>query len=192
MLTGAVLAGGRSMRYGRNKALEAFRGKRLIDRAVEDLGTFCAPVLAVTNDLESFRDVRATLVRDIIPHQGPLVGLYTALLFSPNEWLFVKATDMPFLVHDLAAMMSAARDESCDVLVPMRNGRYEPLFALYHHRCIPSIVDAVERGERKLVTFYKKVKVKELAEEEWRTVDPEGLSFKNVNTPGDMEQLEWN
>jgi len=192
LLTGVVLAGGRSVRYGRNKALEAFKGKRLIDSAVEDLGAFCAPVLAVANDLEPYWDVRATLVRDIIPQQGPLAGIYTALLFSPHEWLFVKATDMPFLVRDLAAMMCTARDESCDVLVPIRNGRYEPLFALYHRRCIPSIADAIERGERKIVSFYRKVKVKELSEEEWRTVDPEGLSFRNVNTPGDMELLEWN
>lgn len=191
MLTGAVLTGGRSRRYGRNKALEIFKGKRLIDRAVEDLGTFCAPVLAVANDLELYRDVRATLVRDIVSQQGPLVGIYTALLFCPGEWLFVKAVDMPFFVRELAAMMCAARDETSEVVVPIRDGFWEPLFALYHRRCIPVIADAIERGERQVVGFYRKVKLKEITEEQWRTVDPDGLSFRNVNTPENMEEIEW-
>jgi molybdopterin-guanine dinucleotide biosynthesis protein A len=192
LLTGIVLAGGRSLRYGRNKALELFKGKRLIDRALEDLGAFCAPVLVIANDLEAYRGIRATLVQDIVPHQGPLGGIYTALLFSPGDWIFVKATDMPFLVPELAAMMCEARDESCDVVVPVRNGFYEPLLALYHRRCIPSVAEAIEREERQIVRFYKKVKVKELAESEWRSVDPDALSFRNVNTPEDMELLEWN
>lgn len=191
MLTGAVLTGGRSRRYGRNKALEIFKGKRLIDRAVEDLGTFCAPVLVVANNLELYRDVRATLVQDIVPQQGPLAGIYTALLFSPGEWLFVKAVDMPFFVRELAAMMCAARDEASEVVVPIRDGFWEPLFALYHRRCIPVIADAIERGERQVVGFYRKMKVKEIAEERWRTVDPDGLSFRNVNTPENMEEIEW-
>ena len=191
MLAGAVLVGGRSLRYGRNKALEPFRGTRLVDRVLEDLASFCSPVLAIANDLESYRDVRATLVRDLVSHQGPLLGIYTALLFSPHDWLFARATDMPFLVRELALMISADRDDACDVVVPVRNGRLEPLCALYHRRCIPAIVDAIERGDRKIVSFYRKVKVKELIEERWRTVDPEGLSFRNVNTPEEMERLQW-
>ena len=78
------------------------------------------------------------------------------------------------------------------MVVPVRNGRWEPLFALYHRRCIPAIVDAVERGDRKIVSFYGKVKVKELVEKNWRAVDPEGLSFLNVNTPEEMDRLQWN
>lgn len=191
MVTGAVLAGGKSLRYGSNKALDVFRGKRLVDRAVEDLRAFCDPVLTVANDLTPFYDVRSALVQDVFSHQGPLGGLYSALLFSPNDWVFVKATDMPFLVPGLAVMMLAAK-EGADVVTPMRNGRYEPLLALYHRRCISVIVDMLEKRERKVTSFYARAKVKELPEEAWRAVDPEALSFKNVNTPEDMEELECN
>lgn len=188
MLTGAVLAGGKSVRYGKNKALEAFRGRRLIDIAVESLRSVCDPVLVVANDLGVFMDLDAMLVRDFIPEQGPLGGIYTALLASPNEWVFTRATDMPFFVPELVALMDAAKDRH-DAVVPIQGGRFEPLFALYRRRCIPVIADLLMANERKVSTLYRKIRLRRIEEPEWRAVDPEGLSFRNVNTPGDMEGL---
>ncbi|MFP5213256.1 MAG: molybdenum cofactor guanylyltransferase, partial [Acidobacteriota bacterium] len=126
MLTGAILAGGKSRRYGRNKAFELFQGKRMIDGVVESLRPLCDPVMVVANDLSLYLDVRATLIQDFILDQGPLVGVYTALLFSPNDWVFVKATDMPVLVPDVVEMMVAASD-GFDAVVPICEGKYEPL-----------------------------------------------------------------
>lgn len=188
MLTGAILAGGKSLRYGRNKALEVFAGKSLIEHAVLSLSGFCDPVLVVANDLTPYLPLRATLVQDVIRDQGPLGGIYTALLFSPHDWVCTKATDMPFLKADLVKMMGALR-EGCDAVVPLLNDRAEPLLALYSRPCLPSIVAAIERGEKKITSFYRKVRVRELLEKDWRTVDPEGISFKNINTPEVLDEL---
>ncbi len=190
MLTGAILAGGRSQRFGRNKALEVFRGKRFIDHGLESLQAACDPLLVVANDLACYYDVRATLVRDVLPWQGPLGGIYTALLFSPHDWLFVKATDMPFLVPELLDLMLQLRP-GVDAVVPQYRNRYvEPLLALYHRRCLPVIGGLLESTERKTSAFYRDVNVRLVAEEEWRVVDPQGLSFCNVNTMKDREQLQ--
>lgn len=190
MLTGAVLAGGRSRRFGKNKALEVFHGKRLVDHAVESLHGSCSPVLLVANDLSLYYDVKATLVRDIIAHQGPLGAIYTALLFSPHEWVFVRATDMPFFSAEILALMLQLRT-GFDAVVPLYNSMYEPLLALYHRRCLPVIASALEKHERKVTSFYPKVKVTALQEEEWRQVDQEGRGFFNINTLEDWEQLQW-
>lgn len=188
MHAGAVLAGGKSLRYGRNKALEIFAGKSLLEHAVHSLSGFCDPVLVVANDLAPYLGIRATLVQDVVRDQGPLGGIYSALLFCPCEWLFAKATDMPFLELELAKMMGALRD-GCDVVVPLLGGRVEPLLALYSRRCLPSVAIALEQGEKKITSFYRKVRVRELPEGEWRKVDPDGLSFKNINTPESLEEL---
>lgn len=188
MLTGAVLAGGRSLRYGRNKALEIFEGKRLIDRAVESLRPFCDPVFVVSNDLGLYYDVRATLIQDFIPRQGPLVGIYTSLIFSPNDWVLVRATDMPFPAPELLMLLLELK-EGFDVVVPVYRDWFEPLFALYSRRCIPVIAQQIEEGERKAAAFYGKVKVNAVSEKIWRSADPEALSFKNINTPEDWERL---
>lgn len=188
MLSGAVLAGGKSLRYGKNKALEVFRGKRLIDSGVETLRTLCDPVFVVANDLRDYFGVRATLVQDILPHQGPLGGIYTALLFSPHDWVFAKATDIPLLVPELIGLLFERR-HGFDAVVPLYNERFEPLLALYHRRCYPVIAEFLEGEERKVTSFYRRIKVQTLAEEKWRSVDPEAVSFKNVNTPGDWENM---
>lgn len=188
MLTGAILAGGRSLRFGRNKALEFLHGERLIDRAVKSLRTQCDPVLVVANDLSRYHDVQATLVQDILLQQGPLGGIYTALLFSPGEWVLVRATDMPFLVPELLGLLSGLKD-GYDVVVPQCGDRYEPLLALYHRRCIPVVASQLQGEDRMIVAFYNKVRLKVVPEEMWRRVDPEAISFKNVNTLQDWEQI---
>lgn len=190
MISGAVLAGGMSRRYGRNKAIEVFRGQRLIDLGIETLRSFCDPVFVVANDLSPYCDLNATLIQDILPAQGPLGGIYTALLFSPHEWVFVRATDMPFLMQDLPRYMCETR-QGHDAVVPIYNSLYEPLLALYHRRCIGPIATMLEKGERKITRFFQGLRIKIIDEPEWRPFDPKGLSFINVNTPEDWGRIEW-
>jgi len=190
-MTGAVLAGGKSLRFGKNKALEVVGGMRLVERSIKSLRTFCDHIMVVVNDLSPYLELGVPLVRDIIPHQGPLGGLYTALLFSEDEWVFVKATDMPLIVPGVAELIIGAR-EGFDAVVPMVGNFFEPLFALYNRRCLPAIARQLETpGERQIVRFYKKVKVKSIPEEKWRKIDPEGACFRNINTPGDLAEAGW-
>jgi molybdenum cofactor guanylyltransferase len=190
MLTGAVLAGGKSLRYGRNKALEVFRGKSLIEHAVASLRDLCDPVLVIANDLTLYLHLRVALVQDAVPYQGPLGGIYSALLFSPHPWVLAKATDMPLLVEDLAKLMLTLR-KGYDVVLPVQDERYEPLLALYSRRCLAPVAAALEKGERKIISFFEKVRVRVIPEADWRVVDPDGLSFSNINTPENLEQLRW-
>ena len=127
---------------------------------------------------------------DIIPHQGPLGGIYTALLFSPAEWVLVKATDMPFLVPEMASLLIDSK-EGFDAVVPKLNDYYEPLLAMYNRRCLPAIARQLQQPDkRQVIGFYREVRVRTLAEEEWRKVDPDALSFKNVNTPSDLAEID--
>lgn len=191
MLTGAILAGGRSRRFGSNKALISVGGARLIDRVIDSIQTICDPILLIANDLKPYYDVRAALVKDVIPHQGPLGAIYTALLFSPHEWVFVKATDMPYINLNVARKMYELT-ANCDGVAPVLDGRYEPLFALYSRRCLPAIAEILQSKERKVTSFYRKVKIRALQEAEWRAIDEEGRSFLNINTLEDWKKLPWN
>ena len=190
MITGAVLAGGKSLRFGKNKAFQQLRGKRFIDLAIESLRPFCDPVMVVVSEIEPYLDTGVMLAQDIIPHQGPLGGIYTALLFSPAEWVFVKATDMPFLVPELASLIIGAK-EGFDAVVPKVNDYYDPLLAMYNRRCLPAIARQLEEPDkRQVIGFYRKIRIRTVAEEEWRKVDPDALSFKNVNTPSDLAEID--
>jgi molybdopterin-guanine dinucleotide biosynthesis protein A len=190
LITGAVLAGGKSLRFGKNKAFQQLRGKRFIDLAIESLRPFCDPVMAVVSEIEPYLDTGVMLAQDIIQDRGPLGGIYTALLFSPAEWVFVRATDMPFLVPELASMIIDAK-ERFDAVVPKMNDYYDPLLALYNRRCIPAIARQLrEPDKRQVIGFYRKIRILTVTEREWREVDPDALSFKNVNTPSDLAEID--
>ena len=191
MITGAVLAGGKSLRFGKNKALQTFKGKRFIDIALDSLRPFCDPVMAVVNEIEPYADTEAMLVRDIIPDMGPLGGIYTALVFAPSEWVFVKATDMPFMVPQMASLIIEARKGNVDAVVAKEGDFFDPLLALYHRRCLPVISHQIQaRENRQVVAFYRKIRLRTISEAQWRKVDPEGLSFKNVNTLSDLAEID--
>lgn len=189
-MTGAVMAGGKSVRFGRNKALEVFDGMRFIERAIQSVRPFCGQVMVVANELGPYADLGVELVRDVFPHQGPLGGIYTALLFCRSDWVLVKATDMPFLVPGMAALLAEAR-EGFDAVVPKTGDFYEPLLALYSRRCLSAIARQLESEDRQIIGFYRKIKVRSIEEAQWRTIDPEGVSFRNVNTLEDLAEIRW-
>jgi molybdopterin-guanine dinucleotide biosynthesis protein A len=190
VIAGAVLAGGESRRFGRNKALQTLKDMRLIDRAVAHLAAFCDPVMVVANDLLPYVDLDALLVRDVIPRFGPLGGIYTALYFSPHPWVFVRATDMPFLEPSLAqALIALTQNPRLDVIVLKKDQAFEPLMALYHVRCLPHIRRCMEADRRQVISFYRHVHVHAVEEPQWRAYDPEGVSLWNINTLEDWHRI---
>ncbi len=183
MITGAVLAGGKSLRFGKNKAFQQLRGKRFIDLAIESLRPFCDPVMVVVNEIEPYLDTGVMLAQDIIQHQGPLGGIYTALLFSPAEWVFVKATDMPFLVPELASLIIDAK-EGFDAVVPKLNDYYDPLLAMYNRRCIPAIARQLqEPDKRQVIGFYRKIRIRTVTESGMAQSGPGCAQFQKRKYP---------
>lgn len=186
---GVVLVGGESRRYGRNKAMEFFQGERLIDRQVRTVGSLFSEVLVITNEPELYLHLDVTIVRDVIPRQGPLGGIYTGLLFAQGKSVFVTACDMPFVQPAVVSrMVQLATDY--DVVVPEKIEGLEPLHAIYSSRCLPHIEKMLADGRLQVINFFPAVKVCRLSSEEIGQLDPLGLSFFNINTPDDMDRAK--
>ncbi|MFP3869891.1 MAG: molybdenum cofactor guanylyltransferase [Syntrophobacteria bacterium] len=188
-MVAVVLAGGGSRRFGRNKALELFRGERLLDRQVRILGSLFPRLLVITNQPELYLDLNVTVVQDMIPGQGPLGGIYTGLVFAQGETVFVSACDMPFVQSAvIGRMVQLAGDY--DVVIPERGNRLEPLRAVYSCRCLPHIKRMLDRQEFQVISFFSHVTVYRLCQEEIDDLDPMGLSFFNINIPEDLVRAE--
>jgi len=184
-MVGTVLAGGKSRRFGRDKSVECFQGERLIERQVRTLRSLFAEVMIVTNTPELYLDLDVTIVQDIIPGLGPLGGIYTGLLFAQGGSIFVTAVDMPFLQPGVIRRMMELFPGH-DVVVPRLGDYLEPLHGMYSPRCLAPVKRMLDRDELQVVRFFPSVKMAYLDEEEIRRLDPEGLSFFNINTPEDM------
>jgi molybdopterin-guanine dinucleotide biosynthesis protein A len=184
-VTGAVLAGGASRRFGSDKALARFRGERLIDRVVRALGAVCREVLIVGGDRDAYRDVAARYVADLRPGEGPLGGLATALGAASTAHVLLVACDMPLLGSQLLGAI-AGRAGAADVVLPEGPDGPEPLCALYAARCRAAVEAALAAGARQMTAFHDRVTVLRIAREQL----PGWTGLANVNTPEDLRRLE--
>jgi len=182
--TAVILAGGKSSRMGRPKALLPFAGVPLIFHVVRSLKNMFAEAVVVAAPDQELPALPALLVRDEVAYRGPVSGIYHGLKASPKQICFVTSCDAPFLNPALIAHLLSQIQE-CDVVVPFWQERFQPLHAVYRTSVAPLLKDQLERGELRPIYLYDKVRTRKLSEAEIRNHDPEGLSFLNMNSPDD-------
>lgn len=186
--TAVVLTGGKSSRMGRPKALLPFDGEPLIAHIVRSLKKMFAEAIVVAAPEQELPILPAVLVRDEIAYQGPVSGIYHGLIASTKQVCFVTSCDAPFLNLQLIAhLLSQISD--CDVVVPYWQERFQPLHAVYRRGVMPLLKEQLERGELRPIFLYDKVRTRKITEDEIRGFDPEGLSFLNMNSPADYEEV---
>ena len=190
-ISAVILAGGQSRRLGRDKAVEPIGGLPLICRVIERVERVADEVLVVVADSsrgeELPLDPRHRVVPDRYPGTGSLGGIFSGLEAASNSWIIAVACDMPFLNLSLIGRMLTLR-EDMDVVVPLIEGRPEPTHALYSKACLPFIEPKLLGRQLKISGFYDQVKVHYVPEEEVASMDPQFLSFFNVNTPEDLDK----
>lgn len=187
-VVGAVLAGGRSRRMGADKASLALGGRPLAAWPVWALRQVVEEVWLVGGDRVLADELGVGYTPDLWKDAGPLGGVYSALRASGANVLVVGC-DMPLIRPALLTALLET-DARYDVAVPVKEGECEPLLALYRITCLPGAEAALARGRRRVIAMYDTLRIRRLAEPDWRAMDPRGLSFFNVNTPDDLERAE--
>jgi molybdopterin-guanine dinucleotide biosynthesis protein A len=184
-----VLAGGRGLRLGRNKALEHVGEQSLLQGVVSSLSPFDSEIVVVTADenhalpVISYPGVR--IVTDIFPGRGSLGGVYTGLLSSDSFYNIVVACDMPLLNRSLLEHMVEI-SAGFDAVVPRLGKFLEPLHAVYSKECIVPIETLFNRGDLSITALFSLINVRYMDADEVERFDPEHLSFFNVNTEDDL------
>ncbi len=188
-VSGIILAGGRSRRLGRDKAVEPFGGQPLVRRVMERVAPLTDEIVVVVADAARGQalplDADHRVAVDIYPDGGSLGGIFSGLSAATSHWGLVVACDMPFLNFPLLQYMLAQRGD-CDAVVPMPGAFPEPTHALYSKVCLPHIEARLQANDLKISGFFEEVRVRYLEEGEVRQFDPELLSFFNVNSPEDL------
>ena len=190
-ISGIVLAGGVSRRLGRDKAIEPVGGVPLIERVIERLSRVSDETVVVVNDgkrasVLPLPDL-ARVATDIYPGKGSLGGIFTGLAAAGGEWNIVVGCDMPFLNTELLRYMLSVR-EGFDAVVPVVDNWPEPTHAIYSKTCLPHIESRLRADDLKIDRFFSEVRVNFIPEGEVARLDPDRLSFFNVNTQQDLDR----
>jgi len=184
--TGVILAGGRSVRMGTNKAFLNVGRKGMIERVAGELKNVFAEIL-ISGDIETGRRLGLKVVTDIIKNCGPLGGIHAALHGASYEKCLVVACDMPFVKASLARFMMQ-QAEGYDVAVPRQGIYLQPLFAVYSVNCLPAIERSLAAARYKVTDFYPEVRVNYVDEEKFCSKTDFDTVFLDVNTPVDLKK----
>jgi molybdopterin-guanine dinucleotide biosynthesis protein A len=175
---------------GRDKALVRLAGTPLIEHLLARLEGLGDEIIVTTNRPRAYAYLGLPLFPDPAPGLGALQGLHTALSAAQGSKVLVLACDMPFVQRKLLEHLLQLADEA-DVVIPRRQSMYEPLHAIYDRAaCLPPLEEALAAGEKRMTNLYPKVRVLTVEEAALSRLDPDNLSFFNVNSMADLEQAE--
>lgn len=187
-----ILAGGRSVRFGRDKSAEVVAGRSLLQRVVDAVGPITSEIIIVRAAGMEPPAVRSeTPLRHVEDARegGALAGLYTGLLAAGQPIALALGCDMPLLSRPLLRYLRSLLDDSVDVVMPLWEGKEEPLHAFYRRTCMSAIDRALSAGKRRVLDFLPDVRVRYVSHDDLQTLDPEGRSFRNVNQPPDLARI---
>ena len=188
-----VLAGGRSTRFGRDKALVEFAGTPMLARMIALLRGV-APRVEVVAAAGKYGDVGTEILEDRWPGEGPLGGIVTALRYTQQqdaggEWNLIVSCDMPFLTAEwIQFLADCAAKTAAQVVVPQSEHGPEPLCACWRTDAVVTLQAAFERGVRKVTQGISLLRAEVLDERDWKRFDSAGRLFWNMNTAADYEE----
>jgi molybdenum cofactor guanylyltransferase len=210
-VTGIVLAGGRSSRFGGDKLAAELDGETILYRAARAVSSVSRVVLIAgdsSTQLPSIPSRAVHLVADATAHAGPLAALADALHAVTTPLAIVVGGDMPAIVPavlramlerldanpSLAAVLlgTSSKDPSThvDAGSDSRISHRQTLpCALRVATAAPAAEVAVREGDRSLTRLLSRLAAEELASPVWRALDPTGGTLFDVDEPRDLERL---
>ncbi len=177
---------------GTSKAWLPLGGEYLVQRIVRVVGETVTPIVAAGRLGQSLPALPAEvrMAYDAAGQEGPLAGVAAGFesLHDSCDAVFVTGCDtaliQPALIRRLIELL-----EDHDAVVPRQEGRLHPLTAVYHLRTSELLNRLLVEKERRVHTFVERCAARMVDAEVLREVDPQLLSLRNVNEPGDYEQL---
>lgn len=182
-----ILAGGLSIRMGRDKSSLSFGDSNIIDILVSRFHKI-GPVIVVCRQEQNLEIEHAIIANDLFYGKGPLGGLHAGLLASPDERNFVIACDMPFADPTIAQYLMDRLDEH-DAVVPMVNQRPEPLHAMYRRSCLKQIQTNLNANALRIRELLEHIDTLYINEDDLRSIDTNLNSFTNINTPEEYAEI---
>jgi len=189
-VTAALIAGGKSKRFGSPKLLASYRNKRFIDHAI-DLARNISSDAIIIGTLKNSADARGLPVyKDLISGCGPLCGIYTALKYASHKYVAILPVDMPLLSVNIYRYLYLNCTMENPVVALSHKG-LEPMVSIWPVSMIVNIEDSIKNLDYSLYKMLKKYNAREIDlqdfmpgyKEEW---------FENINYKKELNNLQSN
>ena len=187
-VAGVILAGGKSSRFGSNKALALHQGVPLIQAIARKLSGLFPETLLITNTPEDYTFLGWPMAQDQHRECGPLAGIHAALRGVSQPRIFVCGCDMP-LVDPALVRFLCELPGNHEVALPWLPEGPEPLYAVYSKTALPFIEENLAKNQCRIGTLYEKLRIRKVTAEEILQVLPDLTTFQNINRLHDLARL---
>jgi molybdopterin-guanine dinucleotide biosynthesis protein A len=191
-LIGAILAGGRSTRFGgKPKGLESVGGIRVIDRVAAALRVVTSELIIVSDHDDAGRWLPGvSACRDVRSEHGSLVGIHSAISHA-RQPVFVVAWDMPFVTWELLALLRYRAKRARYAVLPDSGGHLEPACAWYTPAALPTIEAMLNEGEFRLARLAERLpSYEQIAPEEIAVIGDPAQLFLSINSATELARAE--
>ncbi len=152
--TVAIIAGGKSRRFGEPKPWASLNGKRLIEYAIDLSTQLSDKVFIINGKTLDYSHLGITTIEDEIKDCGPIGGLYTALKYAKTENIIIMPVDMPYLNAHVYKELLKHLDKTRPVIACSGTGM-EPLVSIWHKENILVIKSIINKNQFSLRTPIK-------------------------------------
>jgi len=186
-VTSALIAGGKSKRFGSPKELAGYDGRKLIDFAMDTAQSISNSTIVISNSADIISDSQIPVYDDLIPDCGPLGGIYTALHYSKDKYVAVLPIDMPLLNLKIYRTLYPSLKDEKPVVACSHKG-IEPLVSIWPVEVLSELKVQIDKKDFRLYHLLKKLNAVEI---NFASVpDYKHHWFENINYKKDIKSLE--
>jgi len=178
--SGFILAGGRSKRMGRDKALLDWHGMPLLNHMTALLQRATDDVKVVGRDH----------FPDRLPGLGPLTGIETALTVTSTDNNLIVAVDLPLLTADFLIFLRQAAEHSKSPLLACKIRSHFPLCFAIRRRLLPDVQRRLSKGDLSIRGLIEASDAEIVSESKLCKLGFEPAIFRNLNTPEDYLNIQ--
>ena len=180
-----ILAGGRSRRFGSDKARAVVQGRPLLCHVANMLEPAAASITVVADRAGKYDDLGFRTIADRQPGLGPLGGLDTALADLPaeNHWLLMCSCDAAVVRREWLQQLMAGRGEAYDA-VAFRSSRWQPMPGLYARTARSTIAHCIDGGNWSMQRLLDQLRSRDIS------LPTDWPEHWQINTPQDLHRIQ--
>lgn len=181
-ISGIILAGGKSSRMGKNKAMIEINGEISIRTLHNLIKPFCSEIIISANNQETYQFLHERIITDEIQGIGPIGGILSCLKKSSFRKNLVIACDMPMIPFSLIQLLINHKNTAEFVVPANGTDEIEPLCAIYDKSVIPVLSEMIAEGNYKIRNLMNYCKTALIQVHNGNNI------FQNLNTPEDLSE----
>lgn len=182
----SILCGGKSSRMQSEKGMVLYRNKPFIEHIIEAVLPITDNIQLITNTTD-YEYLEYKKIKDLVADNGPLGGIYTALVHSDTEMNLILSCDIPLISTEILVELIDKHSANFDVSVFEEANWMHPLIGIYSKRILPVLKKAIDENELKMIRFIASVQHQLIP-----IANEKKQLFKNINSIAELNELNTN